>query len=413
MIEHKSLYTFLCVLGASAVNISSAGPLDPPFGPIAPTPGPEPRIAINDANTPGDADSRFRITQPGSYYLTSNLFASAGKHGIEIASDSVTIDLNGFGVLSAGIGLDGITTAGIARNSLTIRNGVCAFWGNSGIDLEGEGARIEAVTARSNTFDGISVGNGAIITDCQSIGNILDGFVLGDSCHLARSIANSNVRDGIVGNTSCIIDGCSAYQNGDDGISVSIAGVITNSSARLNGDFGFIASSHSIVQNCSANENDGDGFTLGSATAIYCDASFNGDVGFTSNGASKILQCTANANQVANIQIANSVRVADCITGGSPTTAHIYVTGNSNVLDGNRCGGGSVGVLISTAGENNTIIRNTCIGITTPWNISDNNYYGQIVDRRVPEALPSTAGVNGTSAASTIGSTSPVANYTY
>ena len=55
----------------------------------------EPRIAINTASTPGDADSVFRITQPGSYYLTGNTSGVAAKHGIEIDASDVTLDLMG------------------------------------------------------------------------------------------------------------------------------------------------------------------------------------------------------------------------------------------------------------------------------------------------------------------------------
>ena len=60
---------------------SRAGDLDPPVGPVAPTPGPEPRTPVNATNTPGDATSVYRITAPGSYYLTGNLAGVAGKHG--------------------------------------------------------------------------------------------------------------------------------------------------------------------------------------------------------------------------------------------------------------------------------------------------------------------------------------------
>ncbi|HYD01608.1 MAG TPA: hypothetical protein VEB22_10315, partial [Phycisphaerales bacterium] len=60
--------SLICTAGA-AVGFG-AGPLNPPVGPVAPTAKPiaevEPRTAINAANTPGDADSLFRITQPGS-----------------------------------------------------------------------------------------------------------------------------------------------------------------------------------------------------------------------------------------------------------------------------------------------------------------------------------------------------------
>ena len=81
-------------------GLALAGDLDPPAGPITPTMKPlveiEPRTAINATNTPGDADSIFKITQPGSYYLTGNITGVAAKNGIEIAADAVVLDLMGF-----------------------------------------------------------------------------------------------------------------------------------------------------------------------------------------------------------------------------------------------------------------------------------------------------------------------------
>ncbi len=56
----------------------------------------EPRIAINAANTPGDAGNLFIISQPGSYYLTGNINGVAGMHGIAISASGVTLDLSGF-----------------------------------------------------------------------------------------------------------------------------------------------------------------------------------------------------------------------------------------------------------------------------------------------------------------------------
>ena len=97
----------------------------------------EPRVAINATNTPGDADSLFKITQPGSYYLTGNITGVAGKHGIEIAAPAngpgVTIDLMGFELTGVPGSLDGIaaTTAG-ARN-IAIVNGAVRAWGGDGV----------------------------------------------------------------------------------------------------------------------------------------------------------------------------------------------------------------------------------------------------------------------------------------
>jgi len=51
----------------------------------------EPRILISSTTTPGDADSVFKITQPGSYYLGQNVVGVAGKSGIELTANHVTI----------------------------------------------------------------------------------------------------------------------------------------------------------------------------------------------------------------------------------------------------------------------------------------------------------------------------------
>ena len=89
----------LLLLAVAGSATLLAGPLDPPAGPIAPTyktlTEVEPRTAINASNTPGDIDSLFKITQPGSYYLTGNIQSVVGTHAIEICNDNVTMDCNG------------------------------------------------------------------------------------------------------------------------------------------------------------------------------------------------------------------------------------------------------------------------------------------------------------------------------
>src|SRR3990172_7801801 len=72
----------------------SAGDLNPPPGPITPTQ----RTPIGASTTPGDADSLFKITSPGSYYLTGNItgVGAPSMNGIEIAASGVKLDLMGF-----------------------------------------------------------------------------------------------------------------------------------------------------------------------------------------------------------------------------------------------------------------------------------------------------------------------------
>ena len=110
------------------------GPITPPAGPVAETYKTlnqvEPRTAINADNTPGDADSIYRIEEPGSYYLTANLTGESGKHGIEIDADNVTIDLMGFHLLGVEGSIDGITT-GSSPDGLHITNGRVSGWSDT------------------------------------------------------------------------------------------------------------------------------------------------------------------------------------------------------------------------------------------------------------------------------------------
>src|SRR5262245_16845588 len=126
----------VAVAGAGVVAWVSAGPLNPPLGGVAGTyktlTEVEPRTAISPANTPGDADSVYRIAQPGSYYLTGNITGVTGKAGIEIAANNVTLDLGGFTLSGVSGALSGVTAPSIQTN-ITIRGGIIAGWPQSGV----------------------------------------------------------------------------------------------------------------------------------------------------------------------------------------------------------------------------------------------------------------------------------------
>ena len=57
----------------------------------------------------------------------------------------------------------------------------------------------------------------------------------------------------------------------------------------------------------------------------------------------------------------------------------------------------------------NIVIKNTCSGNTTNWDIVASNYYGPIIDRTGVV----TAAVVGSAAASSLGSTDANANFSY
>ena len=78
----------------------------------------EPRTDLKTLS--GDATAVVVISNPGSYYLSSNLAGAAGKDTIRVTSTAtVTIDLNGFALTGTGSGRSAIFTT----DAVTIRNG--------------------------------------------------------------------------------------------------------------------------------------------------------------------------------------------------------------------------------------------------------------------------------------------------
>lgn len=338
-------------------QIAVAGPLVPPAGPIASTPGPEPRIAINATNTPGDADSLFRITQPGSYYLTGNITGVVNKHGIEIVASGVTLDLNGFdlaGVVGMGL-FDGVSVTVSAPTNIAIINGSVRNWGDEGVDLATFGAsnsRVERVRASGNGGHGISIGVSGLVTNSTAYNNAVGGIVTLNGCTITGCVTYNNTGTGMLIGNGCTVADCSSNLNDLNGIVAGLGSTITNCTAWANTLDGIVCSSQSTIRGntCAANGNGGDG-------------------------------------------------------------AGIRVTGSDNRIEDNNCTGADRGIDVDAAG--NIIIRNTCSGNTTDWDIVANNIYGPIIDRRIPSSVASTPAVLGTSAASTLGSTDPNANFTY
>jgi hypothetical protein len=232
--------------GCLALNSAVlAGPLDPPGGPVAGTMKPldqvEPRIAINAVNTPGDADSLFRIAEPGSYYLTGNVDGAPGKIGIEIAASGVTLDLGGFcldgdvnGIIPS---LDGVRVS-VLRTSITVRNGAVRNWGEDGIDLvSAQSGNVEDVMVDANSDHGIVVGPACTVERCGSSDNGGDGIRLASGGGTARECTSSfNTGDGfrLIGAGSRVV-ACTAHTNSGDGIQVDVAGVIQDNVCTSNG----------------------------------------------------------------------------------------------------------------------------------------------------------------------------------
>ncbi len=310
------------VVLAGSTSLLLAGPLSPPAGSVTPSyktlSEVEPRIAINATSTPGDADSLFKISQPGSYYLTGNIVGVLGKNGIEIDANNVTIDLNGFhlkGVVGAPRGV--WVTSPIER--LTIANGTVSGWAFSGIEAtSAERCMLHDLIASSNGSHGISVGSNSRVERCVSEDNGQHGFDIYQDTSVVDCTASLNAADGINSGGACRIVQCSTNRNAHNGIKAG--------------------------------------------------------------GGSTVRDCIAASNVEAGIYVSSFcvVEQNNCYSNGTPGIGGgILVSGSHNRVRENACNANSIGV--SVQGIGNLITRNSCASNTLNWSFAAGNAFGPIV----------------------------------
>ncbi|MCA9289173.1 MAG: hypothetical protein KDA05_11345 [Phycisphaerales bacterium] len=247
------------LVGITGLIVAVAGPIDPPPGPVGSTNKPladiEPRTAINATNTPGGSFSLFRITQPGSYYLTGNITGVSGRHGIEIVASGVTVDLCGFDLVGVAGSLDGVTAAGSNLDSLSVLNGSVRNWGQEGVDLGRSdivGGRVQGVTARDNGSHGIVVESGVTVSECGAHSNGADGFNAGFGSTLANCAARGNTANGFNVAAGCVVTACSAAENRANGFNAASNCTLSNCNAQTNTLNGFKADDACVITSCTA-----------------------------------------------------------------------------------------------------------------------------------------------------------------
>lgn len=200
----------IAIASAFLTFTASAGPLDPPGGPVSPTMKTlqqvEPRTPINAETCPGDGTSLYRIIVPGSYYLTSNVDAPDDRHAIKIETSGVTLDLSGFTVT----GVTGVSTILATNGHTTVRNGRIRL-GSIGLRLQGTHGHVENVRVESCDNSAILVGHSSTVRNCSA-------WFAGDT--------------GVSAGEHSLIDGCNIDSVGLNGINVGASSIITASTVR-------------------------------------------------------------------------------------------------------------------------------------------------------------------------------------
>ena len=428
-----TLTLLLSTLNSQLSTVLAQGPLTPPGAP-APTMRTldqvEPRIAINATNTPGDADSLYKITQPGSYYLTGNITGVFGKMGIEIAATGVTIDLMGFEMIGGGSTSPGIQAVAETGN-IHIRNGNIRNW-KPGIDLsqcnynllsdlrvltcsvggiQGRLATtitnctvssnfapgivvqnlsvITGCTLQSNGGTGITAGPGAVISHCSLRFNT-DGLNVGSGSTISNTTATQNFGRGIVAGDGCTISDCVAHTNtGGDGFSVGKGCTVRHCSAYTNtgggagGGDGIQVGDGTSVLDCTSYDNAANGI-LGpnvGVTVSGCTVYKNGDNGI-SIGAGTVTRCDSSDNNSDGIRVVSAGRITDnkCFSNGpgSSLGAGIHVIQTDCIIENNLVGFNDYGLDVDSFP--NVIIHNSArANVTNNYEVAAGNMLGTII----------------------------------
>jgi hypothetical protein len=196
------------VSGFPHASAFAQGNLTPPGAP-APTMKSldqiESRTAISSAP--------FTITQPGSYYLSSNITVSAGD-ALTINANNVTLDLNGFTIFSTAPSAVGTAILCNSRTNISIFNG----------NISGGVTNSDGVFSGSGFSSGIFGANGSAnmrVTRVSVSGCLNSGIFIDDDGSVAQFCTAASC--GFAGIRAAVVSDCAAMNCGNYGIYSDVA----------------------------------------------------------------------------------------------------------------------------------------------------------------------------------------------
>jgi parallel beta-helix repeat protein len=323
-----NLNSLLTIIGVLLLTLNQGwaqGSLTPPGAP-APT---MKTLAQIEPRTP-ISSLPFTISNPGSYYVTTNLTYTGSGNGISITASNVTLDLNGFILQGTPNSSDGILVTGGVN--VAIRNGALTGWGSSALDTQSDpkGLVVERVRAYANN-NGFNVTcTGFTVRDCVCESNSYDGI------YGSGSSGNS------VGGT---ISGCTVVGNKNAGLecyygTVKDCMIISNSLAGIFTRFSQMSGCN--IQNCGTN---GSCYGIDAGNCDIRDCHIQNCVGYGiyQIDSCRISDCYISSCSYNGIQAFNSSQINNChveFCGG----IGIYAPAGSVVHNCHVNGSGNYGI---------------------------------------------------------------------
>jgi hypothetical protein len=184
----------------------------------------EARTPVDAIHTPGDFSDEFIISQPGSYYLTTNIVGVNAKYGILITTNNVTLDLNGFSILGVPGGYGGISVPQGPYYYLAVRNGTISGWAGSGISSYIRNSTFENLNISGN-LNGIVCLDNTVIQNCNISSNAIGGItVSGNGCTILDNVCNGNNSTNGINNASIYLNSANNRVEGNHICGSGVAG---------------------------------------------------------------------------------------------------------------------------------------------------------------------------------------------
>ena len=296
------------------------GSLTPPGAPAATMKSldqVEARTAITNTAT------LVTISQPGSYYLTHNLNVTSGD-AIDINTNQVTLDLNGFTISTSAAGASGnavYLTRGGGNLDITILNG----------HIKG------SITNNNGVFSGAGFANGIYYNEVGTPYHVRVSGVSVSGC------LSNGILAGL--NNGSVVEACTVRLIGHLGIA---ADTVSHSTAFDCGDSGILGAA---VSDCSATELSPNGYAIQAVSANNCAGTSNGTNG-TGIYAGSASGCSGTSNRDGGIGLiastANNCTGYNYGIGGTGLSATV-----ANNCFGNDFSGGGGGIALNAQSANN------------------------------------------------------------
>lgn len=318
---------------------------------------------------PETINVRARITLSGSLEMPAGSNAS----GLTIASDDVSVDLDGHSLVGSATSGNGIYVGGAFRG-LRLANGTVRGF-NAGIVI----------------FDGAgAAGSMGVIEDVRVISNRREAIMGGETTQIRRCTVSQNGPAGVpvivVGNDATI-EACSVTNNTDTGPAIQSA-----SGAR--------------IQNNVVDSNSGNGISSSFAGNIKGNTvRTNSEKGIVVGSSNLVESNTVQGNRLEGIEATTRNTITDnsvYANGLNPSAseANISVISNGNRIERNTVTNGDYGIRVT--GGNNIVLSNRAWSNSTNYGIGPVNAYGPLVNVAGVSDISNTANANH-----------PGANYSY